>query len=243
MVSLPRDLYVPNRCTGDFSRINATYRDCGDVNAATMLSLTVEDFTGIKVDNFATFDFDGFAAIVDGVGGVEICTDYPMRDDKSFLDIPGGCINADGATALAWVRSRHTEQFVDGKWRSVPGASDLARNQHQQDILLQLAKKLRTFESPSDLAAKIEELSNAFSVDDGLGIKDAVGLAWSLRDLDLTTIRRLVIPVKLGRTTSGQSILRATVPFDEVLAEYYPSLLEDDTSGSDSAPATPQGRS
>ena len=243
MVSLPRDLYVPNRCTGDFSRINATYRDCGDVNAATMLALTVEDFTGIKVDNFATFDFDGFASIVDGVGGVEICTDYPMRDAKSHLDIPGGCINADGETALAWVRSRHTEQFVDGKWRSVPGASDLARNQHQQDVLIQLAKKLRTFESPSDLAAKIEELSNAFSVDDGLGITDAVGLAWSLRDLDLTAIRRLVIPVKLGRTTSGQSILRATVPFDEVLTEYYPSLLEDDTSGSDSAPANPPDRS
>ena len=230
MVSLPRDLYVPNRCTKSYSRINATLRECGDVNAATMLSLTVEDFTGIKINNFAIFDFDGFAQIIDGVGGIEICADYPMRDWKAELDFPGGCVTADGAMALAWVRSRHTQQFVDGQWRSVPGAGDLMRNQHQQDVIVTLASKLRTFESPSDLSAKIEELSNAFVVDNGLGISEALSLAWSLRDIDVTTIQRLSIPVKLGRTTTGQSILRATVPFDEVLAESYPSLLEDPES-------------
>ncbi len=227
MVSLPRDLYVPNRCTHNYGRINATLRECGDVNAPTMLALTVEDFTGIKVNNFAIFDFDGFAEVIDGVGGVAICTEYPMRDEKSFLSLPGGCVNADGTTALAWVRSRHTQQLVDGRWRSVPGAGDLMRNQHQQDVLVELAKKLSTFESPSDLSSKIEELSNAFTVDEGLGISDALSLAWSLRDVDVTVIQRLVIPVKLGTTTSGQSILRATRPFDEVLSEFYPTLLAD----------------
>ncbi|MCJ7779217.1 MAG: LCP family protein [Acidimicrobiia bacterium] len=227
MVSLPRDLYVPNRCTSSYGRINATFRECGDVNAPTMLALTVEDFTGIKVNNFAVFDFDGFAEVIDGVGGIEICADYPMRDWRAKLDFPGGCVNADGAMTLAWVRSRHTEQFVDGRWRSVPGAGDLMRNQHQQDVIVELAKKLRTFESPTNLRSKIEELSNAFTVDKGLGISDALSLAWSLRDIDITAIQRLAIPVKLGRTTTGQSILRATQPFDEVLSEYYPSLLEE----------------
>lgn len=228
MVSLPRDLYVPNRCTGGYSRINATYRDCGEVNAATMLALTVESFTGIKVDNVAIFSFDGFEAVIDGVGGVEICADYPMRDSKSELDFPGGCVNADGAMALAWVRSRHTQQLVDGSWRSVPGAGDLMRNQHQQEVLIELAKKLKTFDSPSDLAAKVEELSNAFTVDEGLGLADVISLAWSIRDLDISTINRLVVPVRMTRTEAGQSILRATSPFDEVLTEQYGSLLEDD---------------
>jgi LCP family protein required for cell wall assembly len=225
MVSLPRDLYVTNRCTNGYSRINATYRECGDVNAPTMLALAVEDFTGIKVDNFALFDFEGFEQIINGVGGVEICSEYPLRDAKSYLDFPGGCVNADGAMALAWVRSRKTQQLVNGSWRSVPGASDLLRNEHQQDVLIQLATKLRTFESPTDLSNKIEELSNAFVVDDGLSLSDTLSLAWSLRDVDVTTIERLVVPVKLGRTNSGQSILRATKPFDEVLEEFYPELL------------------
>ncbi len=240
MVSLPRDLYVPNRCTNSYSRINATLRECGDVNAPTMLALTVEDFTGIKVNNFAVFDFDGFAEVIDGVGGVEICADYPMRDWRAELDFPGGCVNADGATTLAWVRSRHTEEFVDGQWRSVPGAGDLMRNEHQQDVIVELAKKLRTFESPTNLSSKIEELSKAFTVDERLGISDALRLAWSLRDIDVTAIQRLAIPVKLGRTTTGQSILRATQPFDELLSEFYPSLLEEpNPAGEASAPVSP----
>jgi LCP family protein required for cell wall assembly len=236
MVSLPRDLYVPNRCTNGYGRINTAYRECGDVNAPTMLALAVEDFTGIKVDNFALFDFAGFEQVIDGVGGVEICSEYPLRDAKSYLDFPGGCVNADGATALAWVRSRHTQQYVDGSWRSVPGASDLLRNEHQQDVLIQLAKKLRTFKSPTDLSNKIKELSNAFVVDDGLGLADTLSLAWRLRDIDVESIQRLVVPVKLGRTTSGQSILRATKPFDEVLAEFYPELLADETATAAPAP-------
>jgi LCP family protein required for cell wall assembly len=195
-----------------------------------MLSLTVEDFTGIKVNSFAVFTFEGFAEVIDGIGGIEICADYPMRDWRAELDFPGGCVNADGAMALAWVRSRHTEQLVDGQWRSVPGAGDLMRNQHQQDVIIQLASKLRTFESPSDLSAKIDELSNAFIVDEGLGISDALSLAWSLRDIDITTIQRLVIPVKLGKTEAGQSVLLATAPFDEVLSEFYSSLLADPES-------------
>ena len=225
MVSLHRDLYVPNRCTNGYGRINATYRECGEVNAPTMLSLAVEDFTGIKIDNFAIFDFEGFEQIIDGVGGVELCSEYPLRDAKAHLDFPGGCVNADGATALAWVRSRHTQQQVNGSWKSVPGAGDLLRNQHQQDVLLLLAEKLRTFESPTDLSSKIEELSNAFIVDDGLGIADTLSLAWNVRGIDVATIQRLAVPVKLGRTTKGQSILRPTQPFDEVLLEFYPTLL------------------
>ncbi len=240
MVSLPRDLYVPNRCTNSYSRINATLRECGDVNAPTMLALTVEDFTGIKVNNFAVFDFDGFAEVIDGVGGVEICADYPMRDWRAELDFPGGCVNADGAMTLGWVRSRHTEEFVDGQWRSVPGAGDLMRNEHQQDVIVELARKLRTFESPTNLSSKIEELSKAFTVDERLGISDALRLAWSIRDIDVTAIQRLAIPVKLGRTTTGQSILRATQPFEELLSEFYPSLLEEpNPAGEASAPVSP----
>ena len=230
MVSLPRDLYVPNRCTNGYGRINTAFRECGDVNAPTMLALAVEDFTGIKVDNFAIFDFEGFEQIIDGVGGVELCSEYPLRDAKAHLDFPGGCVNANGEMALAWVRSRHTQQQINGSWRSVPGAGDLLRNQHQQEVLLLLAEKLRTFESPTDLSNKINELSNAFVVDDGLGLADTLSLGWSVRGVEVTTIQRLVVPVKLSRTTKGQSILRATQPFDEVLAEFYPTLLVDETA-------------
>lgn len=225
MVSLPRDLYVPNRCTNGYTRINATLHGCGDINGPTFLSLAVEDFTGLTVDHFALFDFDGFADIVDSVGGVEICVDHARRDWRAELELDAGCTNADGATALAWVRSRHPQEFVDGRWRNVAGASDLLRNQNQQEVLIQMLGKLKTFDSPGDLASKVEELSQAFTLDDGLGFTEAIGLAWSLRTIDLDAVMRLEIPVTYATTEQGQSVLRATQPFDEVLSEFYPGLL------------------
>lgn len=226
MVSLPRDLYLPNRCTGDYSRINATIHGCTAVNGPTLLALTVEDFTGISVDHFAMFDFDGFEEIVDSVGGVQICLDNPVRDAKAHLDLPAGCINATGEQALAWVRSRHTEELVGGRWRSMPGASDLTRNQHQQDVIIELFKKLKTFNSPSDLTRKVSGLADAFTLDDQLSLADAIALGWQMRDVSLDSIKRMEIAVKLARTKEGRSVLVPTIPFDEMLAEEYPHLLE-----------------
>jgi LCP family protein required for cell wall assembly len=226
IVSLPRDLYVPNTCSSGYIRINATLHDCGQINGPTRLAVAVEDFTGIAVDHFALFNFEGFADIVDGVGGIEICVDNERRDWRAELHLPAGCTMADGPTALAWVRSRHPREKVDGTWQAVSGASDLFRNQTQQDVVLQLLDKLKTFDSPADLARKVNDLSAAFVLDDRLGIADAIALAWSLRNLDITDINRLEVPVVYATTQNGQSVLRATRPFHEVLAELYPHLLE-----------------
>lgn len=223
MVSIPRDLYVTNACTGRNTRINALMRGCKSTgtNGPSLLSYTVSEFTGIEVDHFALFDFDGFETIIDAVGGVEICVDYPTIDTKSELSLPAGCTNASGAQALAWVRSRHTQQKINGSWKTVPGAGDLARNQNQQDIILKLFSKLQTFGSPTELTAQVASVADAFTLDDTLSMADAVGLAWGMRDISLDEIKRLSIPVRLTRSKTNQSILVATESFDQVLIEAY----------------------
>ena len=239
MVSLPRDLYVENPCTGGNSRINTLIKGCAreDINGPTLLAYQVGQITGIEVDHFASFDFEGFVSVVDAVGGVEICHEYPVRDEKAQLNMDAGCTQATGEQALSWVRSRKTQQLVNGSWKSVPGASDLQRNQHQQDVMLQLFGKLKAFDSVGQLTTKAASLSDTFVLDDGLSITEAVELAWGLRSIDLADINRLEIPVRLTRSTSGQSILVATISFDEVLlAEYGNSLpAEDGASGETTA--------
>ncbi len=227
MVSLPRDLYVENPCTGRQGRINTLMRGCESegINGPTLLSYQVGEFTGIEVDHFALFDFDGFETIIDAVGGVEICVEYPVRDAKSQLSLPAGCTNATGEQALAWVRSRHTQQLVNGSWRSVPGAGDLLRNQHQQDVIIELFGKLKSFDSPAQLMESAASLADTFVLSDTLSLPDAVNLAWSIRGIDVATINRIEIPVRLTRSKTGQSILVATAPFDEVLAEVYGGTL------------------
>jgi LCP family protein required for cell wall assembly len=222
MVSLPRDLYLPNRCTQSYTRINANLNGCGDdVNGPSLLALAVEDFTGVEIDHFALFDFDGFERIVDEVGGVEICVPNAVRDDKAELSLPAGCTNATGAQALAWVRSRRTQELVDGRWRTMSGVNDLTRNARQQELILQMLSKLRSFASPSDLTNKVRSLTQFFTFDNRLGLAAAINIAWDLRDLDLDTIERLEIPVTEHETPDGAQVLVPTVSFDEVLDQVY----------------------
>jgi LCP family protein required for cell wall assembly len=221
MVSLPRDLYLPNRCTQGYTRLNANFNGCGDdINGATLLSGAVEDFTGVEVDHFALFTFDGFEAIIDEVGGVEICVDHAVRDRKAELNLPAGCTQASGADALAWVRSRSTLERVDGVWRTMDNVSDLTRNERQQDMILAMFDKAAEFDSPQELAGMVRSVGNAFTLDDQLGLSDAINLAWDLRELKADEIIRLKIPVDNYETAAGAQVLVATIPFDEILEEY-----------------------
>jgi LCP family protein required for cell wall assembly len=226
LVSLPRDLYLPNRCTGTYTKINANLAGCpaDDVNGPTLLALAVQDFTGIEIDHFALFDFEGFENIIDEVGGIEICLDHDVRDRRAELDLPAGCTTATGAQALSWVRSRRTQELVDGRWRTMADVSDITRNQRQQDVLIDMFSRLKSFDSPADLTNTVRSLTDAFTLDDQLGLGDAISLAWNLRDLDLERVVTLEIPVADDRTSGGAAILVPTMSFDQVLADGYPDL-------------------
>ena len=73
--------------------------------------------------------FDGFASVVDAVGGVQICPDRAMRDPMAGLNVKAGCQEANSKTALAYVRARHS------------GRGDLDRVERQQEFLGALIKK------------------------------------------------------------------------------------------------------
>lgn len=234
MISFPRDLYVDNPCTGGKSRINSLSHGCEDkgINGGTLLSVQISAMTGIDVDHFAEFTFQGFVDIIDAVGGVEICLDYAVKDDEAELALPAGCTNANGTQSLGWVRSRKTLELRDGVWRTMPGRGDSMRNVHQQDVIVELAKKLKEFDSPQQLTHKVASVADAFTLSDTLSITDAISLAWSVRSIELDDIRRLEIPVQLGRSPANQSILRATKDVADVISEAYGGALPPESRSS-----------
>ena len=127
--------------------------------------------------------------------------------------------------------------MIGGVWRSVPGTSDLLRNQHQQDVIIELFKELKRFDSPTGLTASVSSLADTFVLDDQLGLAEAVDLAWRMRSIDLEDINRLEVPVRLARSKNGQSILIATESFDKVLiAKYGGQLPQEDADASESYP-------
>ena len=230
MVSIPRDLYITNPCTGGLSRVNANLNGCGAIaTGPEQLAVAVEDFTGVPVDHFAVFTFDGFEQIVERVGGVEICLENPVRDLKVkpvALDLPAGCNMAGPEQALSWVRSRKTQELVDGRWRTVAGVSDLERNARQQDLLVQALRRLKGFSDIGEFSGLVEDLTDAFAIDEGLGLGKAISTAWDLRGIDPDSIVRLKIPVRNFVNAGGEFVLLPDSSFAEVLTEAYPAALE-----------------
>lgn len=224
MVSLPRDLYVWNICTGTFTRLNTGLGGCkGIASGPELMAIMVEDYTGIPVDHLAKINFGGFARLVDSMGGITVCVDYPTRDAKSQLDIrTAGCQRVDGATALAWVRSRSTEQMKSGNvWVQVAG-SDFARQRRQQDVLFQLAAKAARFSSPATLANRLSAVSSSVRLDSGWSFAQAVSAAWRYRGISKSSVDRFSIEIVNIKTPRGAAVLLPTKPFKEQLESVYP---------------------
>ena len=221
MASLPRDLYVPNACTGAYSRVNSNLGGCvGVANGPTLLALTVADFTGIKIDHFAVVSFEGFSSVIDVMGGVDLCFDHPTRDKKSLLDVDAGCIRADGATTLAWVRSRSTEQLVGEDWVSV-SSSDFTRQRNQQDVLFLIAQKLTSFSSLGSFQSVANSLSSSVRLDSGLSFASALSLAWDYRGLQRNQVNRIALSYENYRTPQGAQVLAPMESFNDALSELY----------------------
>ena len=217
LLSIPRDLLVKNSCTKSIERINSTFskNNCG--NSAENLAANIQILTGLTINHFASFNFEGFENIIDSFGGIEICVDKTQREGFSF-ELQKGCQNVKGSTALNWVVSRNTEVLVGEKlvdkngndiseWEKMEGVSDLSRNDRQQYIILQLLNKIKDFSSLGELNNFITTLEDAFIIDENLSINNAVNILWNFRDTDLSNINKLSIPVSPYELDDGRQVL------------------------------------
>ncbi len=217
LVSFPRDLLIKNNCTGEYERINASYgkNNCG--GRAENLAAAIYSISGIRVTNFASFDFEGFEEIINSVDGIEVCVDKTQREGFSF-ELQKGCQNVEGLIALNWVVSRSTEVLVGEKvldengndiseWKLMPGVSDLTRIERQQYVVMQLIKELKNFESINELSSFINALENSFIIDETLSINKAVELLWTFRNIDLNNVTKLTTPVDFVTLSDGRQVL------------------------------------
>lgn len=158
MLSLPRDLKVniPGRGT---DKINAAYAFGG----GDLLVQTIQSDLGIPISHYLEVEFGGFASIVDAVGGVELTFDHPTRDLKTGLDAKAGTYEVDGATALAYVRSRSTEELIDDGWRNADGG-DIARTGRQREVLEAVIGKAMTPSGVIRLPALIPAITGSVRV-------------------------------------------------------------------------------
>ncbi len=194
MLSLNRDLWVANPATGENGRLNATYNQ----GPANLIQAVTENF-GIPVNHYIEIDFISFSGLVDSFGGIDIFFEHPAFDLASGLDVKqSGLVHLDGDQALAYVRSRHYAEMIDGQVVLDP-TSDLGRVQRQQVFLREIMKKAGAKRNPFTLMKAAENMSGGLRIDDTMTMWEAARFAWAMGRLDPVSIPLPVTP----RTTSG----------------------------------------
>ena len=193
LVSLPRDTYVDIPAHEDpdsgeqvparKDRLNSAFARGGP----GLLVETVQQLTGVRLQHYVEVDFRGFKALVDQVGGVEVCLNAPQKDFRSGIDLPAGRQVVKGDQALAFVRQR-----------SGLARGDIDRIRRQQLLLGALVRKVLsagTLLNPVKLNGVLKVSTTSLRVDDTLSTGRLRDLALRLRGLDAGSFVFTTAPV------------------------------------------------
>lgn len=173
LISLPRDLLVDIPGYGQ-NKLNAAYTFGGP----PLLTQTLEQQTGARIDHYAEIGFGGFAGIVDAVGGVDVCLEEPIIDPLAGLDLAAGCQTLAGPQALGFVRTRYG--FAE---------QDLQRVRNQRQFLGALMRETMSpgnLLNPFTALPLLDSASAAVTVDSGDHIWNLASVMWKLKGDPLT---------------------------------------------------------
>ena len=200
LISIPRDSYVKIPGHG-YNKINAALAFGG----ASLLIQTVENVTGLKIDHYMGIGFGGLVAVVNKIGGVQVCLKTAINDSYSGVHLSAGCHNLNGAQALSFVRDRHS--FA---------TEDLQRIQDQRAFLSALLKKATSpgvYLNPFTALPFASTAASSMSVDNGTSLLDLANAASALRDPQTGTVP---IADNNYATSAGDAVLWNTAKATEL---------------------------
>jgi LCP family protein required for cell wall assembly len=192
-VSIPRDsmVQIPDCKKSDGTIAPATFgmfNSAFDEGGIACTVKTVEELTGINITHFVVLDFTGFAATVNALGGVTVCTTQAIVDQDSELNIPAGVTKLNGDQALAFVRVRH---IGDG--------SDLERIVRQQYFLHEFSAQIRgsgLLTDPLRLYRVLNDATRSIVTDPDLGsLSSLYALTQTLNQIPNNNVTYATVPV------------------------------------------------
>jgi LCP family protein required for cell wall assembly len=168
IISVPRDtagfpLYmggnvsVATRINSVPSYVKAGWIPSHDSPYMTLVK-EVGYLVGVNIDYYAVMNFVGFRKMVDLVGGIDV-VNSSVIDDATYNWLDGrargfhlgtGLQHLDGASALAYVRSRH-------------GSSDWSRSARQQQVVVALLRRVAQPDQIVNLPNLISTLASSIT--------------------------------------------------------------------------------
>lgn len=202
MLSLPRDLWVPIPGHGFSAKINTAYglgeeqnlNDSAQMGAQLVMD-TVSQLVGRPIDYYVRINFQGFIQVVDLLGGLDLIVAKTIHDEEyptvdygvETFHLDAGLQHLDGATALKYARTRHTDD-------------DYGRARRQQEVIRAVADKVLRLDMIPALLPKAWMLVSTMrsSIDTNIPIPVQYEFAGYMRAAALQEIRQDVLDSRYG---------------------------------------------
>ena len=205
LLSLPRDgwAYLPGR---GWDKWNHAYAYGGEALARQ----TLQRMLGIRIDHTVVINFQGFAKIVDALGGVDVVVDHDLVYDDPWdvpplhINIKAGAQHLDGEHAVQFARFRNDTQ------------SDWGRIHRQQQLAEAMLRAALRPQVLPRLPALATSLAAAYRTD--LSVSDRLRYA-----LLLTRLKKDSLPTD---TIKGTDRLIPTVLSDGNSADVWYTFLD-----------------
>lgn len=180
IMSIPRDTRVEIPGKSGYHKVNSAFANGGSELAVTAIS----NLLGVPIDFYVATNFDGFAQMIDTLGGVEIIVNEDMYHvDKAagfVIDLKEGKQVLDGNKALQYVRYRE------------PIKADLGRIERQQEFIHAALDQFLTPELVLKTPKLISQLSS--SIKTNMDFKQMVSLAKVVKDIRPNDIQSARLP-------------------------------------------------
>jgi LCP family protein required for cell wall assembly len=199
VISFPRDSVVPIlNCTPEggtsgqsaqpsyaVEQVNATYAYGGP----GCLWETIEQTTGIHINDFVELTFSGFQQVINALHGVNVCLPEAVNIPASGLNLTAGMHHVYGREALAFWRTR--EYLGTG--------SDTQRIQRDQFLMASLFQGIEhssLLSSPTTMLSVIDTLTSHQDVvtDSGLTAPVMLRIGEALRGMKGNAVQFVTVP-------------------------------------------------
>jgi len=206
ILSVPRDLFVPNARTEGANKIDAAL-----YQGPSQLVAAINENLGIPIQHYVVLNFETFANVVDALGGVRMYFPEPVFDAYSGLQVfAPGCVNLDGLHALQVVRARHLQYKPSGVTTTKPAywpfesQSDLARIRRDHEFLRVLASAVSKngLSDPITDGQLISSVAPQLSVDKQFSSSDMVNMVLDFHGVNANSAPQLTLPVQVDQSGS-----------------------------------------
>ena len=223
LMQIPRDTFfdyggshykINSMYSSMYNQIDKEESDNRDLEAARTFATTLEETLCVKIHYATVMDLDGFSAIVDAIGGVDMYVPYDMvyQDDGQGLNINlrQGQQTLDGEKA---------EQFV--RYRSGYVQGDVGRGDAQKLFMTAFIQSLKNNLSVGTIGEIVRAVYE--HVDTELSISDMIYFGKEVLGLELSNVNMMTLPGEAktsGNTGASYYVMNreATIA---AIDEYY----------------------